>query len=267
MSLISNAIRTLLNAFPTWGKVAALGSRIQKLDTTGDLIGTVTGKLIAGASVPVITFTAASPSTETTGSLITTAAGWIVHTAVGACAAKLLCSSSAATGDYATWRIRARADAACADLYNVASVAGVNSSASANHADYPNLIGVAGLAQPNAFSQGNATNVISGLYSCMDRSGSHAGSAWSLWVDDHSTTNKAASHYLVRLSQNAMGGNPVDIDGAFTIQTSRLPVLFNFEQVQGFLTASASGSLTKTHKIAVNIAGVGVRYIEVGTIA
>lgn len=214
-----------------------------------------------------VSFAGVVPSAETTGSMITTGSTWVVHTAAGACAGKILASSSATTGQYATWRVRGRSDEAVADVYNVASVEGVNSSASANHANYANLFGVSGLAQPNAFTQANATNIICGVYSCMDRSGTHAGSAWSMWIDDHSTTAKAAtSHYLLRMSQNALGGTPVDIDGAITIQTSRLPVLFNFEQIQGFLS-DTPGTLTPTHKIAVNIAGVGVRYLQVGTVA
>ena len=65
-----------------------------------------------------------------------------------------------------------------------------------------------------------------------------------------------------------MGGSPVNIDGAITIQTSRLPMLFNFEQVSGFLSTSGSGTFTKTHKIAVQIAGDATAYyLEVGTIA
>ena len=230
---------------------------------TGDL----TGKVIA-AGTNAINFSAVAPSTEVNGSMITTISTWVVHTAAGACAGKILASSSAVTGDYATWRIRGRSDAAVANTANVAAVVGINSSASCNVNNYANLYGVQGLAQPNTFTQANSTNYICGVYSCMDRTGSHAGHAYSMWIDDHSTTAKATDHYLLRMSQNALGGTPVNIDGAITIQTSRLPVLFNFEQVQGFLTTSASGSLTKTHKIAVKIAGDATEYfIQVGTIA
>jgi hypothetical protein len=220
---------------------------------------------LAPTSPGVVTFAGVVPSTETAGSMITTGSTWVVHTAAGACAGKILASSSATTGQYATWRVRGRSDAAVADVYNVASVEGVNASASANVHDYANLFGVSGLAQPMAKNQANATNIICGVYSCLDKSGTHAGSAWSMWIDDHSTTAKAASHYLLRMSQNALGGTPVDIDGAITIQTSRLPVLFNFEQIQGFLS-DTPGTLTPTHKIAVYIAGVGTRYLQVGTV-
>jgi hypothetical protein len=229
------------------------------------------GSIVTGAPIAKVDFSTLTldTATETQGSLISTGTTWVVHSVAGAAAGKLLASSSATTGQYATWRVRGRSDAAVADVYNVASVEGVNSSASANHNDYANLFGVSGLAQPNAFTNANATNILCGVYSCMDRSGTTAGSAWSMWIDDHSTTAKAtASHYLLRMSQNALGGTPVNIDGAITIQTSRLPQLFNFEQVQGFLSVSDSGSFTKTHKLAVKIAGDATQYyIELGTIA
>jgi hypothetical protein len=233
---------------------------------TSDTSQDVAGRLIA-AGTNVVNFAATAPSTEVNGSMITTISSWVVHTAAGACAGKILASSSATTGDYATWRVRGRSDAVVADVANVASVVGVNSSASANLANYANLFGIQGLAQPNAFNQANATNYICGVYSCMDRTGTHAGHAYSMWIDDHSTTAKAADHYLLRMSQNALGGTPVDIDGAITMQTSRLPVLFNFEQVQGFLSTAAGASLTPSHKIKVKIAGDATAYyLLLGTV-
>jgi hypothetical protein len=233
---------------------------------TSDTSQDVAGRLIA-AGTNVVNFAATAPSVEVNGSMITTISSWVVHTAAGACAGKILASSSAVTGQYTTWRVRGRSDAAVADTYNVASVEGVNSSASASIANYANLFGVSGLAQPNAFNQANATNIICGVYSCMDKTGTHAGKAWSMWIDDHSTTAKAASHYLLRMSQNALAGTPVDIDGAMTIQTSRLPVLMNFEQVQGFLSTASGASLTPTHKIKVKIDGDATAYyLLVGTV-
>ena len=246
---------------------AILETGLNSTHMLGSLTYPIASSLVASGT-NVVNFAGATPSTEVNGSLITTISTWVVHTAAGACAGKILASSTATTGQYATWRVRGRSDAAVADVYNVASVEGINSSASANHADYANLFGVSGLAQPNAFTQANATNIICGVYSCMDRSGTDAGSAWSMWIDDHSTTNKAASHYLLRMSQNALGGTPVSIDGAITIQTSRLPQFINFEQVSDFLSTSGSGTFTKTHKIAVKIAGDSTQYyLEMGTIA
>jgi hypothetical protein len=45
MSLIAGSIRTLLNTFFPWGKVSALGDRIQSLDTDGTLHNNVVGNV------------------------------------------------------------------------------------------------------------------------------------------------------------------------------------------------------------------------------
>lgn len=239
-----------------------VNKRVNEWNVSG--VVTLTNSSNAGA----INFAGCTPGTNTTGSLISTGASWVVHTTAGSCAVKLLCSSNVATGDYATLRIRARADHLCANTYNVASVEGINSSASANHADYPNLFGVQGLAQPNALTQANTTNVTCGVYSCIDKTATHAGSVYSMWIDDHSTTAKATNHFLLRMTQNALGGTPVSIDGAISISPSRLPQLFTFDAVSDFLSVSGIGeTFTKSHKIAVKIAGDATQYyIEVGTI-
>jgi hypothetical protein len=139
----------------------------------------------------VVNFAATAPSTEVNGSMITTISSWVVHTAAGACAIKILASSTATTGQYATIRPRARSDAAVADTYNVASVEGVSSSASANIAQYADLYGVIGNAQPNAFASTRANGVICGVYAGVDRSAAYAGRSWTMWIDDHSTTKRA----------------------------------------------------------------------------
>jgi len=227
-------------------------------------ITTMTGNVefAARAAVPTVpmNFSGVVPGTETTGSLVTTGSTWLAHSAAGSCAGKLLCASTATTGDFATWRMRGRSDAAVANTWGVAAVTGINSSASAGHADYANLIGVAGLAQANAYTQANSTNVLCGVYSCMDRTGTSAGHAWSMWIDDHSTTAKAADHYLLRMSQHALGGTPVNIDGAITVQCTRLPVLFNFETADGFLTDSSRTLDNQAGAIAVSTPA-GTRYI------
>ena len=61
----------------------------------------------------------------------------------------------------------------------------------------------------------------------------------------------------MRMSQNGS----VDIDGAITVHTPRLPFLLNFEEVNGFLEADTTGN-NWTHRIAVNVAGVGTLYIK-----
>jgi hypothetical protein len=55
------------------------------------------------------------------------------------------------------------------------------------------------------------------------------------------------------------GANAITLDGTETN-------LLSFGSVAGSISGSP-GTLTATHKIAVNIAGVGTRYIHVGTVA
>lgn len=205
-----------------------------------------------------LTFASRTPGTETTGSLVTTGATWVVHTAVGGCAMKLLCSYIGATGDYATLRMRARSD------YAAGSASGVvcgNFSASANLHNHANLFAVQGYAQPNAYTQNDAAHIACGLYSCIDATAASSGRRWSTWIDDHSTTKAAGGHYLLRMSDNGSTAK----DGAITIYNGgRLPVLFNFEDAAGFLTDSGSPGTTAAGYIAVKTPA-GTKYISLFT--
>jgi hypothetical protein len=78
---------------------------------TEDTAQDIAGRLVANGT-NVINFAGTDPSTEVNGSMITTISTWVVHTAAGACALKILASSTATTGQYATIRPRARSDAA-----------------------------------------------------------------------------------------------------------------------------------------------------------
>lgn len=197
-----------------------------------------------------INFATVAPGTETTGSIFTTGSTWVAHTAVGACAMKFLCSNSAASGDYATARFRARADAA-------GSTEGVNASASAGVNNHGDLYALRGYAQPNAYTNNSASNIVCGVYSCIDAGGVSSGRRWSAWIDDHSTTKASGGHYLARLSQNGT----VAIDGCFTIYTGgRLPVLFNIEDAAGFLTDADASLVTQSGAIAVKTPA-GTKYI------
>lgn len=267
---LHNAVIGSIHSSPGAVELIGLLNAVSALSTTesGYIDGVTAGTAAASKAVVLsaagqINLAGLTFGTSTAGTFISTGTTWLNHATAGQCCIKLLCSNSAATGDYATLRIRARADAAVANTQNVAATVGGNFSASANINDYGNLYGLQGLAQPNAFTQANTTNVICGVYSCMDRTGTHAGSAWSMWIDDHSTTAKAASHYLLRMSQNALGGTPVDIDGAITIQCSRLPVLFNFETADGFLTESGTKSNAAGY-LAVKTPA-GTKYINLCT--
>lgn len=203
---------------------------------------------------PVFNFATLVPSTETTGSIFTTGATWVVHSAVGSCAMKFLTSYSGASGDYACARFRARADAA-------GNVDSVNASASCSVNDYGNLCGVYAAGQPMAFTQAGAANIVCGLHSVIDASGSSNGRRWSTWIDDHSTSKASGGHYLARLSQNGT----IAIDGVFTVYNGgRCPVLFNFEDAAGFLTDAGDAGSTKAGYIAVKTPA-GTKYIQLVT--
>jgi hypothetical protein len=226
----------------------------------------VMGKLMFNGNSQQVDFSAVKPGTETSGSCITTKSTWLVHGTVGACAIKMLCSTNATSGDYATLRIRGRADAADANsARGTASIMGGDFSASANVNNHGNLIAVQGVAQPNAFTNDGSANIVCGLYGRIDATGASSGRRWVSWLDTHATTKASAGDYMQRISHNGTTAN----DGVWTIYTGgRLPQLINFEDVAGLLSTSSSGTFTKTHKIACKIAGDSTQYyIELGTIA
>jgi hypothetical protein len=248
------------------------------------LQGTATGNLLVGANTVfsadktialsgtgniAITGTLASHAydfqgtvgTSTDGTVIRvgTSSAWIDHATAGQCAVKMLASNSATTGDFATMRLRARSDASGITVCT-------NSAASAGVDAYGNLFGVQGLAQPNAYNQTDAANIVSGLYSCIDASGTSTGRRWSLWVDDHSTSKASGGHYLARLSLNPLGAG-VAIDGCFTVYSGGLlPVWFNFEDAiaGGFLDDASASHTTPSGELAVRTPA-GTKYITLNS--
>lgn len=202
-----------------------------------------------------IDFSAVTPSTNTDGSLLSTGSTWVVHPTAGACASKMLCSSSATSGDYATVRMRARSDAVNA----AGGVVCGNFSASANINDYANLYAVQGYAQPNTFTQANASNILCGVYSCVDRTVASSGRSWSLWTDTHETLKAGASHYLHRLSHN---GGAINLDGIWSIFAGQgCDYLMNFENGNAPVAAGDKTGGTKTYALKVKIDGT-VHYIQ-----
>jgi hypothetical protein len=224
--------------------------------------------LLGGFPTAPLNFASVTPGVETTGSLVTTGTTWIAFTTAGACGVKLLLENRAATGEFATLRMRARyngAATASGDGGNsVGTTTAIDASASAQHADYGVLKALNAVAQPNALAQTtDPTNIVTAVYGRIDATAASVGRRWVAWFDTHATTKADGSDHLVRLSHNGTAA----IDGVFTIYNGgRMPVLFTFEDIAGFLSATP-GTLTPTHKIAVNIAGVGVRYLQVGTVA
>lgn len=202
--------------------------------STVQILDTATGNMR-------LDFSGVTPGSETTGSLISTGTTWVAFSTAGACGGKLLLDNTCATGEFATWRMRARANAATASGNggnSVGTTTCIDASASAQHADYGNLKAVNAVAQPNALNQTtDATNIVTALYGRIDATGTSLGRRWVTWIDTHATTKAAASDYMVRISHNGTA----NIDGAITIYGGgHLPVLFNFEDATpGFLDLGA----------------------------
>jgi hypothetical protein len=212
-----------------------------------------------GAVTNLIKFTGTPASTNTDGTILSTGSTWIVHSTVGSCAFKILASYSATSGDYATLRIRARADGTI--VTNPVGVVAGNFAASANVNDYANLYAVQGYAQPLAKTQALADNIVCGLYSCIQATASSSGSRWSTWIDTHETTKASGGDYLLRLSHNGTIAN----DGCITVYNGgRMPVLFNFEDAAGFLTETGSPGSTAAGYLAVKTPA-GTKYIALLT--
>lgn len=246
----------------TDGTVFTVDTISERTTASGVTIDGVTlkdnGIVQTGAVTNFIKFTG-TVGTATDGTLFSTGSTWITHATAGQCAFKILTSSTATSGDYAAMRVRGRADAVSSG-----GVEGINSSASANIANYVNLCAGYFAAQTNAFSTNNASSIITAIHAVVDRAATYtsSGRTWVAWIDTHQETKSGAGDYLVRLSHNGTVAN----DGAFTIYNGgRMPVLFNFEDAAGFLTETGDAGSTKAGFLAVQTP-VGLKYIQLVTV-
>lgn len=244
------------------------------VDDSGNLApnaaNTAAGVAVTSGAISVASLTPpSSAATAANGTIISSGGVWTNYTTAGACGIKLLLQNSCATGEFATIRIRARANNTTASGNggnSVGTTTGLDVSASAYKAEYGVLKAVNAVAQPNALAQTtDATNIVTALYGRIDATAASVGRRWVSWIDTHATTKADASDYMERFSHNGTTA----LDGLWTIYNGgRLPQLINFEDVAGFLTTSSSGTFTKTHKLAVKIAGDATQYyIEMGTIS
>jgi len=194
----------------------------------------------ASATAP-LTFTTLVPGGGTAGDVMTTGTSWPTFPAAGACGGKLLLENSSNTGEFATWRMRARSANTTASGNggnSVGTTTCIDASASAIAAEYGNLKAINAVAQPNALAQTtDATNIVTALYGRIDATAGSVGRRWVTWIDTHATTKAAAGDYMLRISHNGT----VAIDGAITVYGGgNLPVLFNFEDATpGFLDLGA----------------------------
>jgi hypothetical protein len=178
---------------------------------------------------------------------------------------KLLLENSCDTGEFATLRMRARANNTTASGNGNSSVGTttcIDASASAIDHEYGVLKAVNACAQPNALNQTqDATNIVTALYGRIDATGTSVGRRWVSWIDTHATTKAAAGDYLQRLSHNGTA----TIDGLWTIYGGgRLPLLMNIEDATPGFIGAISGHTTMTKCLAISINGVA-HYIPVMT--
>ena len=201
-------------------------------------------------------FSGLTPAAITSGSIIGTASTWIAHSTVGSCGMKLLLSYTAATGDFATLRMRAKSMA-------LGAVVCGNFSASAGANDHGDLFALQGYAQPNAYTSAVATRTVCALYGCIDRTagGTSTGRDWVAWIDTHMQVKSSAGSYLARFSHNGTVAN----DGLFTIYIGgKMPYFINFEDASGFFTEAGDAGSTKAGYLAVKTPA-GVKYIQLVT--
>lgn len=207
-----------------------------------------------------IDFTGITP-VGTAGSLITTRTNWISFPTAGAAGIKLLLENTSDTGEFASIRIRGRANNTTASGNGGSSIGTTTAgdfSASAIDHEYGNLTAINACVQPNALNQTtDSSNIVTALYGRVDRTGTSVGRTWVGWLDTHQTTKSGAGDYLLRLSHNGTVAN----DGAITIYNGgRMPVLFNFEDAAGFLTDSDGSHSVASGAIAVKTPA-GTKYI------
>lgn len=178
--------------------------------------------------------------------------GWYTISTAGNCAFKFMVTLSGASGDGANVRLRTRSAGA-------GSATSLNIGTSAYQNDYGNMFGVQAYAQPLTYTQAGASNIVCGLYSCIQATASSSGRRWSTWIDDHSTTKASGGHYLLRLSDN---GSTVK-DGAITIYSGgRLAAFVNCEDAVGggFLTDTSLSLSTQAGALKVTTPA-GTRYL------
>jgi hypothetical protein len=200
----------------------------------GYMIGhnSVTEVLVFIPLVPAqgtLDFSKFSPNAGTDGGMITTGNNWIAFSVANSCGAKVLFSYTGTSGEFASWRIRARSNSAY-------PVQGINCDASAGQDDFGNLYGVQAFASPNAYTQADADNIVCALYGRVAQTAASVGRTWVSWLDTHMTVKSSGGSYMERISHNGTVAN----DGVWTIYDGgRLPYLFTFEDTAGLIVATA----------------------------
>ena len=226
------------------GKI--VGDKITISGATVDTDLNATYSVVAatvGGSTKKLTITTSSVSdaTYTDAAMVITA--WQTFSTAGAAGIKLLCANDSATGNFATVRLRARSDVAT-PTWNTNTMA-LDLSASANIANYGELLGLSSYAQDNGYANSRATHSsIAGQF-VSAHSGTSSGYRYALLLRDTSSTKASAGQYLCRLDK--VSGAQA-IDGVF--------ILGNTDQFTYFLNSEGStGCITITGTVPTNFSG------------
>ena len=176
------------------------------------------------------------PGNGTAGDIMSTGTTWVPFATPGACGIKLLLSNIAATGNFASLRIRARSDIAT-PTWNQNTLA-LDLAASAGIIDYGELVGLSSYAQDNGYAQTRVDHWATAIKACMLCTAASTGSRFALVVSDYSSTKAATKHYLARFDKPS---GACAIDGVFAMgNCDQFSYLFKFEVAGGYLTDTST---------------------------
>lgn len=214
---------------------------------------TFTGKIDWSAFVP--------PSGgSANGTMISFGGNWITFSTAGVAAVKMLCAFTSPTGSGASLRVRARSDVATPTAF-VTTYAG-DFAASANVADYSDLLAGSFFAQDNGKAQTRASNQTWALKATTQCTGASVGNRDALVVTDGSASRASGTHFLAIFGKEAAGIG-VAIDGVFSFANcADFDYFAKFGGVGGYLqdTSASLGSEQGAIKIRTT---AGDRYIRI----
>ena len=197
------------------------------------------------------------------GTMISSGGVWTSFTGTsGVAAVKFLCENAAATGGFATLRVRARS-AVATPVWNQYTMA-IDAAASAVIADYGELYGGSFFAQDNGYAQSRPSHWSVGLKAAIGCTGTSSGLRMALLVTSTSTSKSSLQDYLIRCEKSS-GGIGFTIDGVFDFcNCGDFTYWANFETVGGYLDDTETTHSSMHGSIRVHTPG-GVKYIRLCT--
>ena len=177
------------------------------------------------------------------GSMIDFGGAWIPFTTAGAAAIKMLCDNKAATGNFATARLRARSSVAT-PTWNSNTIA-LDAESSAHIADYGELLAGSFYTNDNGYAQTRATHWATAAKFVTNCSGASVGSRYALVVSDYSSTLASGSHHALARFDKPSGAQAITSVFVFG-NCDQFTYLFNFEVASGYMSSSDTRVKVKT---------------------